>query len=875
MLKNRYSLGGTGIDKSNFEFHIDYQISGQTPMTDVAPPYNVGVMEMLGLDRYSTDFSVKPDKVFDYIKDVTIDEGRGEIIFPTVEPFDTLSLYKFLIKHSGIDSTVAKTLADSFAYGAIYTKFYQDAMSDPRNLYYMRGSAKTAQKATYSLGFNIVEGSVQVIVDGTLATLGPDYTVDYISSQVVIKNQAFLAPGRNVQIKYEANDMFQLASKSLLGARGELNLGKNTSLGFTIMNYSQQSLSDKIRLGEEPISNLIMGIDGGTTLDAKWLTNALNYLPGVKSTALSQISVRGEVAYIVPNPNTRTSPISSDGGKGVAYIDDFEGARQIIPLGVSYSMWKDASAPWYIKNLDSYIPDLDTSGHEYVPTSEDVYSNGVKADTEKMNYKAKACWFNILPSDVDTRAIWGDRKSVPQGEGQVQSLDFFFHPERRGEFNYSPNLGQTIGLDDPQPSSHMKSWAGIQHDLGTSSTNLVDQNVAFIELWINVVEQQKPANDSAKLSIDLGYISEDVIPNRTLNTEAGLDNPSHIATQVLNPSYDWGLDTMSDATERIHYNDFWTKYHDSHPEYETDPSGDDWSRPPTNNGRLLDTTFAEEFEQVNGTEGNHLSDAGNVPDTEDSNGNGKVDPLNSYFEYEIPLDTTNIRFKQLVTGFGLNHWYQIRIPLSDYTRSIGSPTFTSVEGVRLWVTGAGKPVLFRIVDFNLVGNQWEKRVKTDTSFELSVVNYEDDPLYTMPDPNLRTKDLTRPDQTIYSNEQSLNIIVKNLQHGQYKEVVKYMRERPLDMFNYRTLKMFVHGETGEDIIKGYQKFAYRDTNNYDAEMFLHFGDDTLNYYEYRAPVHSYVNLPYHTGWDSNEIVIKFSDLTSLKALMDSTRPAGR
>ena len=107
---------------------------------------------------------------------------------------------------------------------------------------------------------------MQVIVDGQVATPGVDYTVDYISGQVVIKNQAYLSPGRNVQIKYEANDMFQLASKSLLGARGEFDLGKNTSLGFTIMNYSQQSLSDKVRLGEEPISNMIMGIDGGTTL---------------------------------------------------------------------------------------------------------------------------------------------------------------------------------------------------------------------------------------------------------------------------------------------------------------------------------------------------------------------------------------------------------------------------------------------------------------------------------------------------------------------------------------------------------------------------------------------------------------------------------
>ena len=467
MLKNRYSIGGTGIDKSNFDFHIDYQPPGQSAVTDVTT-FGVGVMEMLGLDRFSSDNSVKPDKVFDYLPGVTINETRGEIIFPTVEPFDSVNIYKFmhnnLSNHSGMKESDAQSYAGSLSYEAIYTKDLVDATNDPRNVYYLRGTAKTSTKASYSLGFNIVEGSVQVIVDGQLATPGVDYTVDYIAGQVTIRNQAYLSPGRNLQIKYEANDMFQLASKSLIGARGEVNLNKNTSLGFTLMNYSQQSLSDKVRLGEEPISNLIMGVDGGTTFDANWLTNALNYLPGVKSTAISQISVRGEVAYMVPNPNTRSSPISSDGGKGVAYIDDFEGTRQIIPLGTAYSVWKDASAPFYIKNLDSaYVPPFGFSGRDSISTSDDVLLSGIKADTEKMNYKGKACWFNVIPSDVIIDSIWAGRKSYAQGENQVTSLDFHYHPERRGEFNYSMNLDQTIGLDNYAWTTHTHSWAGIQH----------------------------------------------------------------------------------------------------------------------------------------------------------------------------------------------------------------------------------------------------------------------------------------------------------------------------------------------------------------------------------------------------------------------------
>ena len=341
----------------------------------------------------------------------------------------------------------------------------------------------------------------------------------------------------------------------------------------------------------------------------------------------------------------------------------------------------------------------------------------------------------------------------------------------------------------------------------------------------------------------------------------------------MNANYDWGLDTMTDATERIVYENFWRRY-PNHPEYAADPSGDNWTQLPIGVNRLLDTVLAEQYEGVNGTQGNFASEDGHFPDTEDLNKNGILDRVNNYFEYELPLNTKSNNFQKLITGTGGDHWYQIRIPLSEYNRKIGAPTFTNVEGVRLWVTGAGKPLLFRIVDLNLVGSQWEKRVKTDTSFDLSVVNYEDDPLYSMPDGNLCTKDLTRPDQNILSNEQSMNIIVKNLPDHQYKEVVRYMTDNPLDMFNYHTLKMFVHGETGENTAKGYHRFAYADTAHYDAEMFLHFGDDTSNYYEYRAPVHaplpSYGQSASQAGWDSNEVIINFSYLTSLKASRDST-----
>ena len=67
------------------------------------------------------------------------------------------------------------------------------------------------------------------------------------------------------------------------------------------------------------------------------------------------------------------------------------------------------------------------------------------------------------------------------------------------------------------------------------------------------------------------------------------------------------------------------------------------------------------------------------------------------------------------------------------------------------------------------------------------------------------------------------------------------------------MKMFVHGDAG---------FGYVSDEQHDAEIFIRFGGDTLNFYEYRAPI--------RPGWDPlNEIDIIFSEITSLKATRDS------
>ena len=801
MLKNIYPLGGRGIKKEGFDLKILYEVPGKDPQDNILGAFNL--IEMFGLDRYGETSGSPPDGKFDYSPGVTIDESRGELIFPRTEPFREGIRRYFLSK----SRTIAD--ADSFAFGEVYDTTFNGASNSQRNKFLIRGSITSSIASSYSIGFNVVEGSVKVVVDGNPALLNADYSVDYISGQVTIKNQSLLVPGKNLSIEYEANDLLQLASKSLLGARGEIDVGKNSAFGFTIMNLSQQSLSDKVRLGEEPISNTIFGIDGNTTMNLDLLTRVLNWLPGIQTNVPSSIMLRGEAAYMSPNPNTRTSPIPMDAGAAVAYIDDFEGARRTIPLGVNYGGWRNSSVPDYIPGLDDPFK--------------------LKPE-EKMEYKAKLVWFNFPPGDVVVTDIW-PKKQVARGNEAVPVLNLWFRPSIRAPYNYSMDLEGKL-FSHPQ-----NAWSGIQWLIGSTASSLLDENINFIELWVNLPKVQR----TTKLNIDLGLISEDVIPNNKLDSEDGLDGG--IRSGIMRQGEDVGLDGLTDDQEKETYADFIRKY----PQYNSDPSGDDWARP-----SVTSTSFSD-YEGINGTEGNAASDVGRIPDTEDLNRNNVLDRANSYFEYEVSLDTMSTDFRQYLAG-GNNGWFQIRIPLNEFTRKIGDPTFGTVESIRLWLTGAQDETILRIAEFNLVGNQWQELVKNDSTFRISVVNIEDNPDYLSPLPRLR--DPNQPDQVILLNEQSLNLNINGLKDGESRQAIKQFPIRPLDLFSYRAMRMFVHGDERPGT-----QVRYADTTNYDLEFFLRFGNDSLNYYEYRAPV--------RPGWDLNNMNIVFGEITAIKLGRDS------
>ena len=780
-LKNIYSIGGRDVNKEGFVLDINYEISGQEPVNNID---GNNFLENFKLDQTDESGSGGADGAFDWDPNRTIFTVTGEIIFPMLEPFgkDFPEIYD-----------------PDLAYQAVYDTSVTFAKQDQaQDKFVLVGEYSADATSVYSIGFNVVENSVKVSLNGRTLQEGTDYSVDYNIGQVIIRNEDALVTGANLKITYEKNDLFQLASKTLLGLRGIYDVNEKTKIGFSYLNLNQTTLSDKVRIGEEPLNNSIFGVDFQTGFDLPFITKGLNNIISTKE--MSSFSLKGEFAYMSPDPNTKKSNIDSDNNESIAYIDDFEGAKRTIPIGVSYTGWRDISVP-------DLIPKL--------------YDNNIeKADY--IDYKAKSYWFNILPSDVYVEDIWGDRKSVGRNDDQITTLDYYYDPGTRGNYNYTPKIDE----------DKTQNWGGMMRPLSSTASNLVEENIEFIEFWMKL----RSAPEDAKLVIDLGQISEDIIPDNELNQEDQNQNDR------LDDGEDLGIDGLTDAQELNLYGDV---------DGTGDPSGDNFNF----------SLGSGDYSTINGTQGNgQLSDSGLLPDSEDMNKNFTLDKVNSYFRYEVPIDTVRAR-NEFISGGGDNGgWYQFRIPLREAIDSVGSPTFTIVEVIRLWVTGVDEPIHIRLAELNLVGNQWQKVIEAgrveedDTTLVISTINYEDNPEYSSPPGVTRERDRTNTEEVVYKNEQSLQLTINELEDGDYREIVKYLYSS-LDVFSYTEMKLFIYGDLNTN--PGNISY-YQGPDDYGAEVYFRFGTDTSNFYEYRQPVQA--------GW--NEISILFEDLTSIKQARD-------
>lgn len=807
--KHVYSLGGRNIEEEGLEISMFYEPASNLPQeVDENGRFWLNVF---GLD--SRDQSGNPAPTGDGNIDRNsniLNLALGELHFPDLQPFDPEGY--FVEQPDGSFEEVVE-LPTEFRSPAIYDTT-DASVINASSKFFLKVKSKN-RSASYNLGFNVIEGSEIVTLNGQVLRKDVDYTIDYFSGTLTILDERASSPSANVDITYERNQLFQLEKKTILGTRAEYNLGPDSFIGGTFLYLNETTLDQKVRVGRGPMRNLVWDINGRLRFQPNFISRALDALPIIRASGETQLNFEGEIAQVSPTPNTLNSSRTGD-NQGVAYIDDFEGAKKTTSFGVLRRSWTRASEPGILENNFKAYP-----------------------ARKGMNF----IWYNPF-EQVSLREIYPERDLNPNVPNLTHVLNLRFFPNPQ----------------DLDP----RRWGGVMRAL---SPGFFDQTQSrFLEVMVR--------GNVGRLHIDMGLISEDVIPNNRLDTEDR--RVSGIRNGVLDDGEDIGIDGMAKPDppelnfpidhpdfvgkpiDEVPY-DFWDVNANGVKDADEPWSYDDWfyteSSPFT---YITPGTGA-----ISGDENNANDEVGRIPDTEDINGNGSVDLANSYFEYAFSLHDDHPDAELVVGGNPEAGWKLYRIPLDEFIRKVGQLNLTQIEFVRIWVDSitTSEPVEISIADLSLVGNEWKELGVTADDHQLStgldresdelaisVINTHENPGYSETLEQIGVQGEEDRITGVRAREQSMVIRARNLTPG-YSGVAQKSLFQGENYIHYHRIRMFVYG----------QDYAgtHISTDSSAVEYFIRFGADIENYYEYRAPV--------YPGWDErNHLDLSLQELTNLK-----------
>ena len=796
--KNVYDLGQRGIDPKGFDLKIFKKVADGIPLdAENGLPY----IRILGLDKTDESGNRNPDNKID-LNRTLVNFARGELIFPIHEPFNEDDLEEQVPEIYNTNDRQSKIEA---------------------SLYYLE--ARFANKVSkISLPINLNENSETVFLNGRPLQRGKDYNINYTTGDLTILVPE--ATSAEIEIKYTQSSMFQPQRKSLVGTRIQYDFLENSRISSTILFQNETTKEYRIRYGEEPKRNLVLDMGLDIRFRPEFLTKAIDMLPLIQAGGArdrSSVNIRAAVGSSIPNANT----------KGMAFLDDFEGSRN-QGLGISRTNWSTASMP--DSNLYKDFP----------------YNYGEALKRGNFN------WYNPW-NKTYTKDIWPNREtSAEQNNVHVLALAYGSHPDVGMDFN--------------------RSYGGIMQAFYGGGRDL--SRTRYIEIWTK--------GRKGVLKVDLGKISEDMFPydypNGRLETEDKIIYGQGIGDGILTKDEDTGLDGLFSNEE--------PGYSAENP----DPSGDDF-----NYGNKYD------YSRLNNTEGNARDpDRGEAPDTEDINKSGILETVNAYYEYSIDFSDTSDAYlvkdtvqKSSTGQKKYSGWRLFRIPLWDdlaKKRVIGGkspPDSTLIEFIRLWVTGVDTSYI-EIATIELVESQWQEQglYITETEIDTLIIFSEDTLGYTgwdnltvisedsvmmtwyeeiqveKIDPDTLMTQQVRvavantdenveyyPPPGVRANvdrvtgvrekEQSIVLGVEDLKPG--RKAIIYRQFDRMDFSDYTRLKMFVHGD---------DNFPPPSADSSSVRLFIRFGGDKKNYYQYEREVFN--------GWDYNTCEIDIRKLTDLK-----------
>ena len=927
MMKNIYQIQGAyQLQQDNFKFNILYSDPSPLNYIKIVNPLpspqdlvtDTPLLKVFNMDKlnFTNDPQDGGDGFFDFIPGLTVDLQNGRIIFTSIEPFGKTLFDKLSDvssrNYNGDQTSIVDYNDNQRKY--VFKNMYRDTQAkalqnSEKNKFLLRFKFKSSSGDGIPIGaFNVPKGSVVVTAGGRRLVEGIDFSVNYQAGRVQILDPALKASNTPINVSVENNSIFGQQTRRFYGFNVEHKFSDKFLVGATLLRLSERPFTQKSNYGQESVNNTIFGINATYSTEVPFLTRMANKLPNMDTDAPSNISFRGEFAYLKPD-----SPDADKfNGAATVYIDDFEGTQSNIDMSSALS-WSLSSTPRYDNgsNIDAFGEGAAGLGYGY--------------KRAKMNwYTIDPIFYSQRPSGVsnDDLSLNATRRvfqrelyniDIAQGQTQVlNTLDMTYYPKERGPYNFEPSASASNIL--PNPS---ENFGGIMRSI--NSTNFQQNNVEYIQFWmmdpyfdpnnpnaVGTLNGNPNPTNTGKILFNLGEISEDVLKDGRKQFENGLGNNQPVvapqpiwgnvpASQSLIYAFDGdtnnrtaqdvGLDGLSDAQEVQKF-----------PSYagQPDPSADNYEYFLTAQGGIFDR-----YKRFNGLQGNSPIDVtdtnrGNTtfPDAEDINRDNTMNTINAYYEYGIkisPADLadTNVGQNYITDiqtatisdlangGTTKTRWIQFKIPVSKPEKTVGGISdFTAIRFMRMFMTGFSDKLTVRFGSLDLVRGEWRRVTSSldildpnvdddNTTFEVQAVNIQENgarlPINYVTPPGVVREELYNNNTLLRQNEQSLSLRATGdgLEAGDSRAVFKNVS---VDMRQFKRLKMFLHSEAITNDVTPLQ----------DDQMvgFIRFGNDfTENFYQVEIPLKvtpAGASNPFSIWPDANEIDLSLDLLTKLK-----------
>ena len=901
MMKNIYSLNTYNLSLDEFKLQVLYADDTSGADYNYLPIKNIPAFEngnplirVLGLDKLNRQLEAKPDGNFDVLEGITVQQQYARIIFPETEPFGTYLRSQF---GSRTD------LADYYAYDALYDSTKWLAAQDTKhNKFYIQGSYKSPNGAELFLGTtNLQKGSVRVTANGRPLSEGVDYEVDYALGRVRVTNQGLLQGGAEIRASADGQSFFNIQQKTLIGGRVEHKFSKKLLIGGTALHMYERPLTTKTNFGEEPLLNSIVGADLAYSSKSRLITRIIDKLPFLETKEISNITAYAEFAKIYPHNHK-----SQGKQRGVSNIDDFENAE----LANDYKM----ASNWVVSSVPQKQPDLfpevsstdkttwlnHSANLSYYTIDPLFYRDADQPDNIKKN--ADLILSDHYQRQIDQREVFPQRQ-FPQGTPTIlPTLDLVFRPDTRGQYNRNTNISD-LNIDgtfkDP-----FKSWAGIMRKVDQNDFEAA--NIDYIEIWMMDPFIKNP-NLKGEFYLNLGSVSEDILPDRRKSFENGLPTDGNykntdttdfsIVASIPQINYafdnsveilkkqDVGLDGRDDDQERIDLDADYLKKIEAnfglgskfYIQAVKDPSNDNFSHYLEDGWNSANADIIGRYGQYQGMQGNSNPDkytgkyAGQpkssttMPNDEDVNRDFTMNQSEDYWQYQIKISSADLQIGKNYVADIVNssvklqngktdpiRWYQFKIPIRQYQKAVGNISdFKSIRFMRMFLTGFNDTAVMRIGYINVVRADWRRYTNSlKTPGVVIPSDPNDGTKFSVSTVNLEENGkrfpiayVTPPGVVRVQNMASLGTVLENEQSLS----LQACDLKPGDSRGaFKTFQLDIRN------YKDLQLFVHAEApksptlQDGEVSAFIRFGTDlTSNYYEYEIPLKlTRGNVPY-------------------------------